>query len=807
MIKFLLFPFKLGGANIEFRTNIPNSKNTYVFIVLSSDFYYCLRQIFRFGDFYTNGNQIALYLPKKFRLMMRNQIIFILFIFILNNLTAQPFLVRDQSIPVNDNELALSLPWAGGLNNPQFSSYDFNNDGTPDLFVFDKSGNVILPMIKTGPSGSMDFQFSPQYNIHFPKLGDWALLRDFNCDGMPDIFTYSLFGPGAMVYQNIGTDGVEWFEIADSLLLTYFDIGSSTGTVNIFISTIDVPVIDDFDGDGDLDIFTFEFQGQNVEFHKNFSVENGQGCDLDYELKNRCWGYFSENPTDNGVILGIDCFNVNDPADIEPLAVLHTGSTLLMLDLDGNNFKDLIIGDLNFNTLTAVLNGGPSDAGPDSMVASINDFPNPINPNEIITFPASYYEDVNNDGIKDLIVSPNAEFVSEDVDAVDLYLNTGANNNPQFTLTSNAFLQEDMIDVGEGAYPVFFDVDKDGLIDLLVGNRKRIKNGIENASINYFKNTGSASNPAFSLISDDFFELSTKNIGAAFFPSFMDLNGDNAEDLIIGNLDGNIYFIINQASPGQEVDFSGVPVLLQDNLDVPIDVGQMAKPQAVDLNEDNLIDLVIGQRGGFLYYYENTGSAALADFTLITESLGNVKAPGFLLNTGNSSPFFYKVDDQWILLLGSETGKLDYYNQISNNLDGEFNEIPGPASGIDEGERVVPAVFDLNNDNLPDLMLGNYRGGLSFFKGDLVSSISEIPDEIPVNIYPNPAKNKLTIVFGEVGNFKIVILNSLGQQVQSTQLKNQLSINLNISGWAAGQYFVKIADNNKVVVKPLVIIR
>ncbi|RLD25460.1 MAG: hypothetical protein DRI54_04810, partial [Bacteroidetes bacterium] len=258
----------------------------------------------------------------------------------------QPYLIRDQSVIVIENTSKLSLAWLGGLNNPQFSTMDFNEDHTDDLFIFDKSGGVIIPLVQHGNTGSQDFSFEAKYVKQFPVIKDWALLRDFNCDGYPDIFTYSKFGPGAMVYKNNGQVGDEWFSISDSLLLTYIDFGTSDVTTNLFISRIDIPIIYDYDFDGDLDIFSFNITGFQLEFYKNFSIETGLGCGFDFELKNRCWGYFGESLEEDIIVLGQDCSNVADPERSGAETTIHSGSTLLMLDIDGNGEQDVVMGDV-----------------------------------------------------------------------------------------------------------------------------------------------------------------------------------------------------------------------------------------------------------------------------------------------------------------------------------------------------------------------------------------------------------------------------------------------------------------------------
>jgi hypothetical protein len=64
-----------------------------------------------------------------------------------------------------------------------------------------------------------------------------------------------------------------------------------------------------------------------------------------------------------------------------------------------------------------------------------------------------------------------------------------------------------MIDVGEGAYPAFFDVDDDGLKDILIGNYGYFdKNNpnIYSSQLAYYRNTGDATHPSFQLMNNDF---------------------------------------------------------------------------------------------------------------------------------------------------------------------------------------------------------------------------------------------------------------------------------------------------------------
>lgn len=719
-------------------------------------------------------------------------------------LLAQPYLVRDQSIEVTNGSIELKLAWVGGLNNPQFSNIDFNQDNKNDLFVFDKSGNLILPLIQHGSNSEIDYSFNPEYIENFPKLNDWALLRDYNCDGFMDIFSYSGFGPGAMVYENNGQIGTNWFSIADSIVYTHYEIGGSSGDVNIFISTIDVPAIHDIDNDGDLDIFTYQLQGSKVEFHKNFSQENQGECGLEFELKNRCWGYFSEDDDSEEILLGQDCFNVLNP-EISGTAH-HSGSTLLMMDINNDGFKDLVMGDVSYSSLTTVVNGGPNISGLDSVTSVNYFFPNTSEELILHTFPASFYVDVNNDDINDFIAAPNAQFTSDNVDAVSLYLNNGGNDNPDLEFEQNDFLQGEMIDVGEGAYPVFVDVNQDGLMDILIGNRKKIIDSLTTSSLHYFKNTGSTNNPSFNLEDDDAFNLTSTGVGEALYPTFIDLDGDNSMDLVIGNLQGELFYLINSANENEEMVFPGPAFPLNDNNDEAIDVGQLAKPFVFDMNEDDLLDLVIGERSGRLTYYENTGTSSTPDFTWISDTLGGVQSPGFLLNTGYSSPFFYTEDDEIKLIIGSETGEILYYEGISGNLSGTFELSNGPASNLYEGKRIALARYDLNNDGYQDLIIGNYRGGLSFFKGDLSSNINELTKKEGFNLFPNPASDVINISFEDEMQHSVSIFNALGQVVLEVESINEKEIQISTSQFKDGQYIIRVDNTVNLYIKTFVVL-
>src|SRR5690606_6202021 len=128
----------------------------------------------------------------------------------------------------------------------------------------------------------------------FPQVSNWAVLKDYNCDGKEDLFCST--SSGIKVYKNTSSNGNLSFQLVTSLILTNYTPGGTPTIANLSASSIGVPGIVDIDNDGDLDILTFAPQGTLMEFHKNVSIENNFNCDsLLFEYTDNCWGNMSES--------------------------------------------------------------------------------------------------------------------------------------------------------------------------------------------------------------------------------------------------------------------------------------------------------------------------------------------------------------------------------------------------------------------------------------------------------------------------------------------------------------------------------
>lgn len=702
----------------------------------------------------------------------------------------------------------LKNAWAGGFNSVQFSEVDLNLDGIRDLLVFDKTGNRISTFINDGINNEVSYTYDPYYLQFFPRgLNNWVLMRDYNCDGKMDIMSYN--SAGIKAYENVSTTQLSF--ILDTIAIqTNYNPDGAGSFSPLYVGTTDLPAIDDIDGDGDLDILTFSILGAYVEYHKNLSVENTGSCgSFDYELSNKCWGFFHENNTNNGVTLYDTCqWNISNPQKPSG-GNKHSGSTLLTLDVDANNSKDLVLGDVSFNNLVLLTNGDTSPMLNKSSITAYDSlFPQNNNatiPVDISYFPAGFYLDVNNDNIKDLITSPNCLYGCKNDNNVWYYNNTGADNSPSFNFIEKDFLQNGMIEVGEGAHPVFFDYDSDGLIDIIIGNYGFYEPSVGPllyiSGLSLYRNIGTTNAPAYQLITNDFANISTMNLDISnnrptlgLHPTFKDLDGDNDMDMILGDYNGFIHYFTNTAGAGNAANFT---LTTPDYFN--IDVGNNATPLLYDLDNDGLNDLIIGKKAGTFSYYRNTGSTTTPDFTLITDSLGKIYTNRYLDIYGYSCPVIIDSAGTTQLFSGSINGSIYKFGDIDGNLTGTFS-VDSNFQNLWEGINSIVSITDINNDNKLDMLVGNQSGGLTYFDGSdtIVVAIKENINQISeVNLYPNPTKNLVNIDFGNnnLKNANIQIVDLFGKVLQNVTV-NTRKTTINLNNYSAGIYLVKFTNQN-----------
>lgn len=742
-------------------------------------------------------------------------------------LIGMPFVTAQQTgvfqrfdAPVTIDGQTLALPFTGGLNAPQFSPADLNQDGIQDLVVFDRVGDVLLTFLNQGTAGQSSYYFAPEYACSFPVLRDYMLMRDFNRDGAADIFCASL-SPSSQeiqVFKGYFEGKVLKFKpftfgyppscsICNPYHIFFPDNDQPGFWNNLAVSKADVPAIDDIDGDGDLDILTFAASvGGHIWYLKNISVESGFGLDsLRFRLADDCWGRFYESgftackndlSTDPNL-----CANrfARDPNPQNPSDARHPGSTLMTYDQEGDGDKEIVLGDISFACLNMMTNTGT----PQTAFMGKQDtlFPSNSIPVNILSFPAAFYLDANNDGKNDMIAAVNAGSVGEDRKGIWLYKNRGSNIDHRFELDTRVFLVGDMIDVGSLSHPAFTDVNADGLMDMVVGNYGYYNlTGGTNASLYLFLNTGTPTHPAFELTDRNWLNFAQYAPNDYdFAPTFGDIDSDGDIDMLVGSNLGSLFCYINSAGTGQ-------PLQLERNFDLMwllMDVGQTSVPFIVDLDKDGLQDLLIGEKLGNVNFYKNTGIVGQPKFDAKPniERLGaiDVRLQGESL--GHSTPVLIQGTDELLLVTGSAGGQLEVYRDISVSAQA-FPALSERWGNNDEGSRTHPAFADLDNDGLLEMAVGNYRGGIALYKTQLkdckVTSSGALTVQTPqLQIAPNPATHWVRVGLPKEGTARWRLINTTGQTVmEGVSEENAVVVHCPVSNLPTGIYQIEVQQGN-----------
>lgn len=695
---------------------------------------------------------------------------------------------RYSSIPVIHGQDTLPQPWTGGLNAVRFSEIDLNGDGLNDLFAFEKHGNRTLTFLRTGNR----FVFAPEYARQFPELHDWAMLKDYNGDGLPDIFTYGL--AGIRVFKNTSrNDSLSFALVTDQLNAYYYN-----GYVNIFASPNDYPVIEDIDGDGRIDMLNFWVLGKYVHFLRNYSSDPDT---FDFRLENECWGHFSEADDNNQITLFTDCSGKReDPQE----ATRHTGSSMLLHDFDGNGLQDLLVGDIDSPHLILLYNHGTTTEA--RMTRQDTAFPAQA-PIDLFSMPAPSFVTLPGHERPSLIVSPSDPSLTKSHDCNSVWQYDYDSLLQQYTLTNTAFLQDEMIDGGSGSRPVLYDYDGDGLADLFIANYGSFdsvttNNGLPishfSSSIRYYKNTGTPNAPVFQLQTADFGNLKAMNL-KALHPTFDDFDGDGLIDMLCGMQDGTLMLVPHGRLCGGNdtatMNYQGITC------------DKFSTPFFFDLDGDGRNDLIIGNRRGTLSYWRNNGSAGNPAFEKVTDNLGNVDVRDYEQSYfGYSTPCLLRDSlHGTVLFCGSEQGKIFYYNRIDGHLDGTFRMVGSVSEAIDstclssiraikDGIRAGVAVAKLCGGDFPDLVTGNYAGGVCFFKGRMpaarpVSVNATEGKEAELRIYPNPTSGMLQIDLetNDSTGIHIAVLDLCGRI-----LKRAYGTQIDLCGLENGIYIIEI---------------
>ncbi|MBK6877405.1 MAG: VCBS repeat-containing protein [Ignavibacteria bacterium] len=326
-----------------------------------------------------------------------------------------------------------------------------------------------------------------------------------------------------------------------------------------------------------------------------------------------------------------------------------------------------------------------------------------------------YFADMDSDSDFDL-------FTGGIDQTVKFYKNTGSPVSAFFQLEiSELRTVTDTVIYSEGnCVPTFCDMDNDGDKDFFTGQSL--------GTITYYENTGNPTAFSFRFITDFWQDLiiispADDNRHGANSLEFVDIDNDLDYDLFWGDLfSKGIYFIRNDGTPTQP------NVVIADSLyptGSPYESSGYNSTRFVDIDADGDKDLFISvlylsQNSRNFTYYRNNGTAANPQYERITDNFLNNVDVG-----GNSNQMFVDIDNDNDLdiFIGNDYAKLGFIRNDGTLASAQFNFLEDSLGILSTSFNYSPAFGDLDNDGDKDMLLGSYiKDSLWFFRNTGSSS-------------------------------------------------------------------------------------
>ncbi len=572
-------------------------------------------------------------------------------------------LVRSvDALPVYDeNGRAYDPPFLGGFNVPRPQFADIDGDGDVDLFLQERSGELMLFENVGGPTRP-EFVWRTDRYQDLP-VGEWARFVDFDSDGDLDLLSERLFSY-VQYFRNDGT----------ALAAAFTPVGDSVRDVAgepVFADRQNIPNVNDIDCDGDWDLFLGRVTGTLSRFDVAGSTDDG--APVFRFLEDR----------------------FQDIEIVAQLGSMHGANSMAFADIDQDGDLDFFWGDFFEPGVLFVENTG-SCGNP-----NLRSDPRPFVVDDTIRtsgYNVPVLEDVDSDGDLDLFVGV-----------------LGGAFNPNLTTTRNFHFYEQVdgnflhrserfvytVDVGSESIPSFADLDGDGDLDMLLAN-KLDPDDTQTSRLAHFENVGSQRDPSF--LQRPHIPLFTMY---HYAPALGDLDGDGDLDMLVGTWNRGVGLYLNQGTRAQP------EFVLEDTTLVRLTRGSNSTPALTDVDGDGDLDLFIGESSGELNFYRNVGTQGAPSFDLVTDRFAEIDAGR------RSFPTFADVDGDGDddLLLGREEGGVLLYRREGSAADADPLFVLDSTFTLPLPRYSTPSVVDIDADGDLDVFSGGLGGGLIFFEG------------------------------------------------------------------------------------------
>jgi len=425
--------------------------------------------------------------------------------------------------------------YADRQNIAQFADIDCN--GKLDMLLGRVDGTITRYELE-----GLDSLRAPRFRLMTERFGDIQIIGtrqpslhgantmavfDIDHDGDQDILWGDFFEPGLLWLRNQGTCAQPDFH-ADRIA---FPPGQPLET-----SGYNAPAFGDLDGDARADLVVGVLGGA-------FNPVKTSTANL-YEIDQKSPGSWNVVTT-----------HMLDQVD------LGTESIPAFGDIDGDGDLDLVVGTKiePTNPRTGGLywfeNVGSRTAPLFQLRGHLSVLP--------AFHEAPVLGDLDGDGRPDLVIG-------QFQDAVAWYRNSGVGGPGRFVLVDSGLVR---LPRGSNGVPELYDVDRDGDLDLFVGDAS--------GRVAFFKNDGTTRAPHFTLVSDDYLG---RRGGRRVVPRFVDLNGDGVAEVVLGTEQGGRDSTLGVVLPAY------------------------AAPAFADLRGSGAQDLFVGNEGGGVLYYRKTAT-------------------------------------------------------------------------------------------------------------------------------------------------------------------------------------------------------
>lgn len=752
-------------------------------------------------------------------------------------------LFRMNNIPVFHGNRQLLNPFTGGMNSCILNQMDLNNDGIKDLVVVQVAGANANRIQTYLQKSNGDYFYTPRYEAFFPKSDNYIFsMRDLNEDKLDDLIlqTESYF---LIHYTKRINDSVFQFDFYDSIESTSYD--PLIGRQQIISLNKYLPVFEDLDSDGDIDIVYVNRMGNNRWLYKNYKKELALPANENlWKSDNTCYGLFNFTSSDffplkyNEGACKAMVRGQTPPLKDPILSPRHDEYQMFWnIDVNRDSLYDIVCYSENQKNAPLGINVGSKDSA--YIKNSDTYFPSYSAKPISLMMPIGFWYDINNDKVKDILVSflierdfsgvqLSQKLFNDDINTIHFYKNHGRKKildtktmtyHDSFVFVTDSFLSDETIDVGTGSAPVFYNYDRDSLVDLLIPNIMK-RDSWEIGYITYYKNIGNKKQPIYKLENPDLFSYKAKN-RANIKLAVGDLNGDKLDDLLVtsydriqygpfatnGNADiiGEIYYY--QGDGGQQFIYT------TENLKLESEEKYGRSNICIhDVDKDGKSDLFVGDLYN-LKYYRNTGTNSTPLFD--TASCDSVINPIEIIDPVYLPFQFYyhpavwrdPKDNKEYLIFAYEhyrgkVGKaLIDTQKLNNNRSLKLqNKSIFDNYSINKLPSIV--IKDVTDDGREEFMFGNYAGGIQIFSIDSLTGVKDPPPPpsaiVTVNsigkfsVYPNPSQDFIQLSGLENNlDYSLYIFSIDGRLIVVNEKFNSRDT-LDISRLNAGIYWLKI---------------